>query len=825
MHRRTWEAQPPALHAGAPIDPECHPTVYKQYQSSVDASGTNPYAPFKSRIDWELAKWAKMRGPGSTAVTELLQIEDLVSLLGLSFKNSRELDQIVDGQLASGRPRFIRRKIIVAGEVFDIFYRDILQCVRALYGDPEFTGILVFTPERHYTDADKTVHVYFDMHTGQWWWDTQKKLEKQKPGATVIPIIISSDKTQLTVFGSKTAYPVYMTLGNLPKDVRRCPSHRGQILLAYLPSTRLEHITSKTVRPRVHTNLFHKCMSLVLKPLIKAGIHGISVTSGDGVTRCGHSIFTMYIGNYPEELQVTCCKNGLCPKCDIPCEDVGSTTDQQRALRDLGKVLDALGRADESATAFSRACREAGIQTVRNPFWQHLPCVNIYRSITPDILHQLYQGVVKHVISWLTTAYGAGEIDARCRRLPLHDGMSPVRLVHAVRAILDFLYLAHYLAHTSDTLGLLRNALEHFHANKSIFIDFGIRAHFRLPKLHSLDHYITSIKLFGTTDNYDTQYTEHLHIDFTKEAYRATNHSDEFPQMMLWLKRHEKILRHNAYVTWRLQHYSSCRTTPDEPQVCPRSPILDPYGAALTRMSVVKWPTVKALRFDAAVNSYGATFIRDALARFVVTYKDPSLTRTEVEHESLRISYPFATLPVFHKIKFILEDAEQLGIMESTHDVLHAGPARQDRQGQPVPARFDTVLVNDGTGGASGVEGYRVGRVRLIFKLTAKAWHTLVPDVIAPGHLAYVEWFTPFTEPDRVHGMYKVSKSCNREKSLLASVIEIRHIRRSCHLLPVAPPSGIFPRDWTSSTVLDKCEHFFVSPFSDMHIMGLVRLV
>lgn len=33
------------------------------------------YAPFASRIDWEVAKWAKTRGPGSNALDELLAID------------------------------------------------------------------------------------------------------------------------------------------------------------------------------------------------------------------------------------------------------------------------------------------------------------------------------------------------------------------------------------------------------------------------------------------------------------------------------------------------------------------------------------------------------------------------------------------------------------------------------------------------------------------------------------------------------------------------------------------------------------------------------
>ena len=39
-------------------------------------------------------------------------------------------------------------------------------------------------------------------------------------------------------------------------------------------------------------------------------------------------------------------------------------------------------------------------------------------TITPDILHQLYQGIMKHTIGWATVALSKAEIDARCRRMP-----------------------------------------------------------------------------------------------------------------------------------------------------------------------------------------------------------------------------------------------------------------------------------------------------------------------------------------------------------------------------------------------------------------------
>lgn len=72
---------------------------------------------------------------------------------------------------------------------------------------------------------------------------------------------------------------------------------------------------------------------------------------------------------------------------------------------------------------------------------------------------------------------------------------------------------------------------------------------------------------------------------------------------------------------------------------------------------MTKHATVKMLPFDAAVNDYGATWICNALARYIIGYCNPTLTPAEVEQESLTVSYQFPGLPVFHKIKFVLDDA------------------------------------------------------------------------------------------------------------------------------------------------------------------------
>jgi hypothetical protein len=209
-----------------------------------------------------------------------------------------------------------------------------------------------------------------------------------------------------------------MTIGNLPKEIRRKPSRGGQILLGYLPTSKLESLPTLAGRRRAIANLFHTCMDRILDPLKEAGVDGIEMRSGDGVLRRTHPIFAIFIGDYPEQLLVACCKNGDCPKCPIDRDELGSNS--KEPLHDLTKILDALDLFDpDNPTPFAQACVEAGIKPIQHPFWQDLPYVHIFRSITSDILHQLY--IPRHYQTSCLMDCGswwAAEIDACCKRLP-----------------------------------------------------------------------------------------------------------------------------------------------------------------------------------------------------------------------------------------------------------------------------------------------------------------------------------------------------------------------------------------------------------------------
>jgi hypothetical protein len=100
-----------------------------------------------------------------------------------------------------------------------------------------------------------------------------------------------------------------------------------------------------------------------------------------------------------------------------------------------------------------------------------------------------------------------------------------------VCGVLDFIYYAQYQCHTDETLTWMQDALHTFHKYKDVFIKLGVRDHFNIPKLHSMLHYISSIRSLGSADGFNTETTERLHIDLAKSAYHAINRVDYYCQM------------------------------------------------------------------------------------------------------------------------------------------------------------------------------------------------------------------------------------------------------------------------------------------------------
>jgi hypothetical protein len=596
-------------------------TRFHRHRAEQQHQNLPPWHPFEDRDEWELAKWLVESGLSQTEIDTFLKLnivsqalEDYCCILAYllqiqlkvnpSFSSKylffSRIDELPDGA------KWMMRKIRVQGdkldaegnrrgETLELWMRDLAEVARELIGDPAFLGHIQYSFQMVFVDGRNGPERGFnEMWTADWWRVTevwrytycQKILvlifaQARLPnGATLIPIILASDKTKLGNFcGNKQAWPVYATIGNIAKHIRRKVSSGASMLVGYLPVTKLE-CYKKATRPKALVNLFHVCMKMVVRPLEKPGLEGMLVGCSDQLTRRGHPLLGAYVADNPEQCLVACVKQNRC--------HVGTVEPDKRGdfmpchLRDVARTISELLAKMYGTTTDTFI--ENGLNGADSPFWAALPYCIIFILLTPDLLHQFHRGgFADHLLEWNTTIIGKEEIDRRYMAMPSHPavrhfgsgvsglsqtngteqkeiekvfvaavyGASPA-LVRASVGLLDFIHLANLPTHTSSTITALGDALRRFHVDKNIFIELGGRAlpHFNLNKIHSFLHYPSFILSHGALDGYNTEWSERLHIEFTKNAYRATNHINYTPQMTAWLRRHEKVSRFSSYLDW-----------------------------------------------------------------------------------------------------------------------------------------------------------------------------------------------------------------------------------------------------------------------------------
>jgi hypothetical protein len=282
-----------------------------------------------------------------------------------------------------------------------------------------------------------------------------------------------------------------MMIGNILKAIHRKTSMHAYLLLGYLPTTKLEQENNQAKRKRLTTNLYHAWLRHILEPLITAGNSGVFMSTAGGNVHRVHPILSSFIGDYPEQVLSACTLTGDCPRCGTCTANLGNfDPNNVPAPHSLDSFLNVLDSFCLDPAGFLQASSRICAKPVPHPFWLNLPWFNIFHSITPDILHQLYQGIIKYLKAWILSACDPTEIDARCCHLPQnhnlclftkgisslswvtgheHDQMccfllgiiidiwlphnfSNIQFVHSARALLDFLYLARYPIHSNLTL-------------------------------------------------------------------------------------------------------------------------------------------------------------------------------------------------------------------------------------------------------------------------------------------------------------------------------------------------------------------------------------
>jgi hypothetical protein len=456
-------------------------------------------------------------------------------------------------------------------------------------------------------DSERELRVYSEIMTGDWAWETQVRFfitlnmnplmrsQANLPdhGGTLLPVLLGSDKTHLTVFaGDKKAWPLYLSLGNIKSSFRNKPRNHAWVLVAYLPVVTFE--APKRLQTVLQNRFFHQCVELVLEPLKAAGLESVKMADSLGNVRRCFPRLAAYLADYPEQGLINIARAGHSPTTIATNQDLGDTNPHPPRTREwiVNTLAEITATVDPSnIEAFEKAAKLRGMNGVHRPFWIDMPGYRPELCIAPDILHGLHRFWRDHILKWTINLVGVKELDARVKAVePLigtrhfKHGISHLsqwsgredreleRILIAViagaprvdplsmrclRQFHEFLYLAQYKSHDSDTLGYMQKALNTFHRHKRIFLINGARSsktgpmtHFHIPKLAALHAYVGHISMMGSSPQFSTEVIETCHQTMAKLAYKSTNKRDYEMQMCRYLDRTARANLLQELSTW-----------------------------------------------------------------------------------------------------------------------------------------------------------------------------------------------------------------------------------------------------------------------------------
>ncbi|KAG8734443.1 hypothetical protein FRC10_011712 [Ceratobasidium sp. 414] len=760
-----------------------------------------------------------------------------------------------------------------------LYKRAVIDVVRELIGNPAFKGAMRYAPERHWTTAAQQSRVYGEMWTGNWWWRRQTFLRDEK--GTIVPLIIASDKTQMTkLSGNQCAYPVYLTIGNISKAIRRQATKHATTIIGYLPVDTFKDVPGKALRERLKGELVHYSMSSIMEPLEEAGRTGVEMWCADSRLRRVYPLLAAFVGDWPEQNNMACTSRGGCPKClkhgagrgDVRCA----------APRTRASTLLALDRYLE--TGRKRALNTLGLKPWW-PWWANLPGVEFANCIAPDLLHQIHKGLFKgHVMRWMQRKLGKPALDERFASmtrakdlrhfkrgisvisqwtgreakemekvfLPLiaeHPNL-PRNLIAFIRAFLDFSCIARAARLTEGELEDLRQAHTEMHRLKPVLVSSGIygglRRLDRIPKWHMISHYVDSIRELGTPDGYNTEAPEYLHIVYVKRGWAASNKRDAIPQIIEYCQRLEALRIHRAHldeyygVERRREPTTTAVFIGDEDEQYD-----NPEGRADDEDA---WEDVgddtgddeddeegqrrRTITADADRAEYPwlefATAVRPTrqvtLPQLIADYGATSLERAlksflrPYTHNRWFI-LPSDEFSVWHKLTLYHHPLSFAPDEPHQRDVIRVRPPVHDARGRTLRSLepvFDTALFLHDAR-QFGLHRYRAGRVRAIFQLPQRLQH------LYPGELVYLELFTAFDRiPSPDHLLHSTSHAGSARARQYA-VIPINHVALACHLAPnfrhISPETRLDAR----VDLLNDTRHFFFNHYYNLYTFHLIQ--
>ena len=266
----------------------------------------------------------------------------------------------------------------------------------------------------------------------------------------------------------------------------------------------------------VNRHTLHATLEQILSPLQVPGKKGIKLACADGKIRMCFPVLAAWIADHEEHVTLHNLARNSCPKCEVPPDKLGTLGNYP--LRDHEAYQEAIFRYELSGdTAPIERLASIGLKALYNGLWK-LPRLSMNQLHKPDLLHNIYLGLLKNLLDWVTAFlkkhHRLTAFNQAWRTMPPYPGFTQPRkafrevtqwqgkemrnfgriilvasavalsspsasqrecfaeALKCVRSLVDFHLVAQYRSHTPETLKYLDGYLKDFHAHKGVFLHF-----------------------------------------------------------------------------------------------------------------------------------------------------------------------------------------------------------------------------------------------------------------------------------------------------------------------------------------------------------------
>ncbi|KAG2336694.1 hypothetical protein BDR05DRAFT_953157 [Suillus weaverae] len=366
------------------------------------ARETNVWYPFDGPGEWSLAKFL-VENLSQTQIDKFLKLDWMRERP--QFKSKDELFFYMQ-QLPRCGPKWQCTKLRLKGYeselLIHLIWRDGLEVTKQLFANPVYAKHMCYDPHYIYQGQE---HQIGEFWTSDDAWEIQNQLPE---GATIIPIIATSNKTPVTRHtGGLEMHPLFLTIGNIQADVRMKATSHAWRCTAFMPIPTF--IINSDFQTLLQSRLWHKCMDLVCSNLkIAARVSEYMVDPLARMCYCFTPLIS-HIADLPEQLMIACVTKNSSPITTATHKEFGDEMPHppQNGVDTYTLIQQLCDRIDPwDLIVFLREAKKLHLSGVHLPYWRNWRHSNPARFLMPEILHMLHKFFFDHVLKWIKQTMG-----------------------------------------------------------------------------------------------------------------------------------------------------------------------------------------------------------------------------------------------------------------------------------------------------------------------------------------------------------------------------------------------------------------------------------